>query len=158
MKITITIPDEYKEEWYQNRFEQTLQRLKADANLLAGKYEKETADMLTEAFKNGHEYKMAYCKKKRYLHPHLPIATKKDISMTDTYRGGYKKAILDLRNFLQDADNNLGRTTLKKYRNLIQSSTMTLLQDPKQLDKFMDGLAEWLYNPETGEMKTLERN
>ncbi len=78
--------------------------------------------------------------------------------MTDTYRGGYKKAILDLKNFLQDVDRNLGRTTLNKYRKLIQSSTMTLLQDPEQLDKFMDGLAEWLYNPETGEMKTLERN
>ena len=78
--------------------------------------------------------------------------------MTDTYRGGYKKAILDLKNFLQDVDKNLGRTTLNKYRNLIQSFTMTLLQDPEQLDKFMDGLAEWLYNPKTGEMKPLKRN
>ena len=62
MKITITIPDEYKKEWYDNRFEQTLQRLKADAHSLAGKYEKETADMLTEAFKNGHGYESVYCK------------------------------------------------------------------------------------------------
>lgn len=51
MKIIITIPNEYKKEWYENKFEQTLQRLKADAHLLAGNYEKETADMLTEAFK-----------------------------------------------------------------------------------------------------------
>ena len=51
MKITIEIPKEFEKEWNKDRFKDSLSRLSADANLLAGKYEKETAEMLIEAFK-----------------------------------------------------------------------------------------------------------
>lgn len=52
MKITIEIPSEYEAEFEKDKFEDTLQRMKADAHCLAGNYEKETINMLIEAFKN----------------------------------------------------------------------------------------------------------
>jgi len=52
MKITIEIPPEYESEFEKDKFENTLQRMKADAHCLAGNYEKETINMLIEAFKN----------------------------------------------------------------------------------------------------------
>ena len=53
MKIQIEIPEEFTGEFNQNRFQETLERLIADAELVAGRYEKETAQMLIKAFKNG---------------------------------------------------------------------------------------------------------
>ena len=52
MKIVIDIPDAFVEHFNNDRFEDSLHRLSADANLLAGNYEQETAIMLIEAFKN----------------------------------------------------------------------------------------------------------
>ena len=52
MKIVIDIPDAFVEYFNNDRFEDSLHRLSADANLLAGNYEQETAIMLIEAFKN----------------------------------------------------------------------------------------------------------
>lgn len=52
MKIMIEIPSEYEGEFEKDKFENTLQRMKADAHCLAGNYEKETMNMLIEAFKN----------------------------------------------------------------------------------------------------------
>lgn len=52
MKITIEIPFEYEAEFEKDKFEDTLKRMKADAHCLAGYYEKETINMLIEAFKN----------------------------------------------------------------------------------------------------------
>ncbi len=52
MKIEIEIPKEFEKHFNQDRFEDSLQRLSADANLLAGNYEQEMAMMLIGAFKD----------------------------------------------------------------------------------------------------------
>ena len=49
-KITITIPDEFENHFDTDKFKESLERLKADANTLAGNYEKELMDMLVKAF------------------------------------------------------------------------------------------------------------
>lgn len=55
MKLLITIPDEFEEHFRTDRFEDSLHRLSADAHLLAGNYEQETAKMLRDVFKNAEE-------------------------------------------------------------------------------------------------------
>jgi len=55
MKITIEIPKEFERDWKDDRFEDSLNRLKADAHCLAWNYEKEIVDMLIEAFKGAEE-------------------------------------------------------------------------------------------------------
>lgn len=57
MKIEIEIPKEFEEHFMRDKFEDTLHRLSADAHLIAGNYEQETAIMLIKAFK---ESKTAY--------------------------------------------------------------------------------------------------
>lgn len=52
IEILLTIPDEFDTEFIKNHFSASLLRLAADANTLAGEYEKETAAMLIEAFQN----------------------------------------------------------------------------------------------------------
>lgn len=52
MKVTIDIPKEFEDHWKDDRFEDSLSRLKADAHCLAGNYEKETMSMLIKAFNN----------------------------------------------------------------------------------------------------------
>ena len=52
MKIIIEIPEEFEEHWKMDNFYDSLQRLKFDANTLAGVYEIELIDMLCNAFKN----------------------------------------------------------------------------------------------------------
>lgn len=55
MQVTINIPDEFVADWNKDRFDDTLHRLSADAHLIAGNYEQETAKMLADAFKNAVE-------------------------------------------------------------------------------------------------------
>lgn len=50
MKLLIDIPKEFEQHFQADRFEDSLHRLSADAHLLAGLYEQETALMLIEAF------------------------------------------------------------------------------------------------------------
>lgn len=50
MKITIYIPKEFEEHWKDDRFKDSLSRLRADAYCLAGNYEKELIDILIKAF------------------------------------------------------------------------------------------------------------
>jgi hypothetical protein len=52
MRIEIEIPKEFVEEFNKDRFEESLNRLLHDSHLLAGKYEREVAEMLIKAFKN----------------------------------------------------------------------------------------------------------
>lgn len=52
MKLLIDIPKEFEQHFQADRFDDSLHRLSADAHLLAGLYEQETALMLSEAFKN----------------------------------------------------------------------------------------------------------
>ena len=51
MKIILTIPNEFREHFFIDRFEDSLHRLNADAHLLAGNYEQELVIMLIKAFK-----------------------------------------------------------------------------------------------------------
>lgn len=53
MKIMLDIPAAFEKEWEKDRFESSLRRLAADAHLLAGRFERETADMLVQAFRDG---------------------------------------------------------------------------------------------------------
>lgn len=51
MRIEIEIPKEFEEHFKRDKFEDSLNRLSADAHLIAGNYELETATMLIKAFK-----------------------------------------------------------------------------------------------------------
>lgn len=53
MKIEIEIPKEFEEHFNEDRFEDSLHRLSADAHLIAGNYEQEVAIMLIQAFREG---------------------------------------------------------------------------------------------------------
>lgn len=59
MKLTIDIPDEFVTHYEFDGFEDSLHRLSADAHLLAGNYEQETAKMLIKAFQNATPSKYA---------------------------------------------------------------------------------------------------
>jgi len=52
MLIQLNIPDIFVEEYEKDKFKESLSRLIADAHLLAGNYEKETANMLIKAFED----------------------------------------------------------------------------------------------------------
>lgn len=52
MKLLIEIPKEFERHFEADRFAGSLQRLSADAHLLAGLYDQETATMLIQAFKH----------------------------------------------------------------------------------------------------------
>lgn len=58
MKIIIDIPQNFEQDFINNRFEDAFQRFMADAHCTAGNYEKETALMLINAFKNSKEYNL----------------------------------------------------------------------------------------------------
>lgn len=62
MKIQITIPKEFEDHFYKDRFCESLRRLSADAHLVAGKYERETAEMLVTALKEAEPvYAKPFC-------------------------------------------------------------------------------------------------
>ena len=52
MKVIIDIPADFEKEWNKDRFRETLRRLIADAHIMAGNYEKETATMLIDIFQD----------------------------------------------------------------------------------------------------------
>ena len=51
MKVTFELPEEFQDEFLKDGFEESLSRLCSDAHLVAGNFEKETAKMLINAFK-----------------------------------------------------------------------------------------------------------
>lgn len=55
MLIQLNIPPEFEDEYNKDRFKESLSRLIADANLLAGNYEKETARFLITALQDSKE-------------------------------------------------------------------------------------------------------
>ena len=59
MKIIIDIPEEFEKHFDNDRFEDSLKRLKSDAGTfcMAGKYEIELCEMLIEAFKTSTKVK-----------------------------------------------------------------------------------------------------
>ena len=56
--------------------------------------------------------------------------------MTDTYRGGYKKALLDIYN-MAEKHGDIVRTK-HDFQNFIRNFLEFLLQHPTALDEFMD--------------------
>jgi hypothetical protein len=63
--------------------------------------------------------------------------------MTDTYRGGYKKAILDILEMIVKRDDS-HLNSKKKYKKFLSTYLMLLLQNPQVLDSFMQyGGAVW---------------
>ena len=52
MKLLVEIPSEFERHYHFDRFADSLHRLSADAHLLAGNYEQETASMLIKAFED----------------------------------------------------------------------------------------------------------
>lgn len=52
MELLIKIPKEFEQHFKQDAFEDSLHRLSADAHLIAGIYEQETAKMLRDVFKS----------------------------------------------------------------------------------------------------------
>ena len=50
MEIIINIPKEFEADLKKDSFRDCLERLKADAHLMAGEYEREFCDMLIDAF------------------------------------------------------------------------------------------------------------
>ena len=55
MIIQLNIPPEFEDEYHKDRFKEALLRLIADAHLLAGNYEKETARFLITALQDSKE-------------------------------------------------------------------------------------------------------
>ena len=55
MKITIEIPKEFEEHYKKDRFKDSLMRLACDIHCMAGRYERETVEMLIKAFGNAEE-------------------------------------------------------------------------------------------------------
>lgn len=65
MKITIDIPKEFEKHFGNDRFKDSLERIKADLDdefVFAGLYERELLEMLIEAFKNAEKKKIGYWK------------------------------------------------------------------------------------------------
>lgn len=56
--VVIKIPREFAYHWENDRFEDSLHRLSADAHLLAGNYEKELMTMLSEAFRDASDFEV----------------------------------------------------------------------------------------------------
>lgn len=57
MEIVIEIPKEFERHYKNDRFSESLVRLKLDAHCLAGNYEKELCDMLFLAFRGAISYR-----------------------------------------------------------------------------------------------------
>lgn len=51
LNLEISIPNEFVDNFYEDKFEDALHRLSADAHLIAGNYEQEVAKMLWMALK-----------------------------------------------------------------------------------------------------------
>lgn len=55
MQIVIDIPSAFIDQFHNDRFYDALMRLSSDAHLMAGQYEKETAEMLIKALEKAVE-------------------------------------------------------------------------------------------------------
>lgn len=58
--------------------------------------------------------------------------------MLDTYRGGYKKALLDLRGLITSEGFTYTAKSKKQFRNLVESLLTLLLEDPETLDHMLE--------------------
>ena len=58
MKILIDIPEEFAVDYLTDRFKEFFNRVVADMDVMCGKYERETAEMLTRAFEESRPYEL----------------------------------------------------------------------------------------------------
>lgn len=58
MKILIDIPEEFAVDYRTDRFKEFFNRAVADMDVMCGKYERETADMLSRAFEGSRPYEL----------------------------------------------------------------------------------------------------
>ena len=58
--------------------------------------------------------------------------------MLDTYRGGYKKALLDLRNLLENQVFGANCKSKKQFSTLVKSMLNLLLTDPLTFDHMLE--------------------
>ena len=76
--------------------------------------------------------------------------------MLDTYRGGYKKALVDLLN-LQEHEMFKMCKSKKQYQTMLTSLLEKLLQNPEYLDNFMDDFTVMKVNMKTCEVVEIRR-
>lgn len=65
----------------------------------------------------------------------------------DTYRGGYKKALLDILEFQNQFSHMINKVCKSKqqYKTMMDSLINLLLTDPEMLDIWMDGIHSFDY-------------
>lgn len=71
MIIKIEIPENFEDHFNDDRFKDSLMRLKMDAeqaSCLAGRYDREVADMLVEAFEDAEVVDDDYCDQEDYCY------------------------------------------------------------------------------------------
>ena len=56
MKVLINIPEEFEIDYRTDRFKDFFERVTADMDVMCGKYERETAEMLSKAFQQSIPY------------------------------------------------------------------------------------------------------
>ena len=76
--------------------------------------------------------------------------------MLETYRGGYKKALLDLLN-LQEHEMFKVCRSKKQYQTMIKTLLEQLLENPENLDLFMEGNAAIKVHMESCKVVGLKR-
>ena len=76
--------------------------------------------------------------------------------MLETYRGGYKKALLDLLNLQEHEMFKMCRSK-KQYQTMIKTLLERLLQNPDELDNFMNGLAIMKFHKESCKVVEIRR-
>ena len=101
MKLVIEIPEEFEVHFDTDKFENSLERLREDAHLLAGNYEKELADMLIKAFKNS----KIFTKSATDVDEIINEINKEQISK------GRKLALHEIRPIIENLISNLGVDT-----------------------------------------------
>ena len=73
--------------------------------------------------------------------------------MIENYNGGYKKALLDLKNFIQDKSLiDLECKSKKQYKAMLSSLLNLLLTSPEDFENFKSGLWSFKMNPKTKEI------
>lgn len=105
MKIEMEIPKEFEEHFKQDKLEDSLQRLNADAHLIAGNYEKETAIMLIEAFKNSKVVSDRNKVVENFYNEYEPYLNPRN-EYEDGFNDGCKHAFLKVIDIL-DGDGNV---------------------------------------------------
>lgn len=58
--------------------------------------------------------------------------------LLDTYRGGYKKALLDMRNLLENESFTYQARSKKQFQNLVSSFLDLVLREPEVFESMLE--------------------